>query len=223
LGEDFIPEGTNALTYLQTIETSEPGFLFIGKDGKVVFRQRNAANSISNVVFADDGTGIGYTDLQVTYGSELLYNEINVTSAITSTTVTSTDATSQSDYGILSLNQDGLLINSDADLTSYGQYLIGQYAQPEYRFEGITVELTKLSESQQDQLLALEIANVVKVIFTPNGIAPAIEQYGQIVKIDHQVSVDKHTVTFGLATVENVGFTLDSPAFGRLDVNRLAW
>lgn len=223
LGEDLIADGTNALTYLQQVETSEPGNFFVSKEGNIAFKQRNQAVTGTPVVFADDGSGIKYSDLQVTYGSELLYNEVNATSAITATQVTSSNATSQGEYGILSLNEDGLLINSDADLQTYADFLVSKYKDPEFRFEAISVNLRSKSDDVQSVLLGLEIADIVQIKFTPNGITPAIVQYGQIVKIDHSVTLDKHMVNFGLATVDNLGFILDSDVFGRLDVNKLAW
>jgi len=223
LGEDLIPEGTNALTYLQSVETSEPGAFFISKEGNVTFKGRNSSVGTSPILFADDGTGISYANLQVVYGSELLYNEVNATSAITSTTSTYADATSQSEYGILSLNQDGLLIDSDADLATYAQYLVNKFKDPEFRFEAITINLNSKSDAVQDSLLGLDIFDVIQVKFTPNGISPAIEQYGQIVKIDHSVTLDSHTMVLGLATIDSLGFILDSDTFGRLDVNKLAW
>lgn len=223
LGEDFIAEDTNALTYLQMVETSEPGMLFIGKDGKLVFRQRNAGSLGDVVVFANDGSGVKFADLQVTYGSELLYNEVSATSVITDTTVSSSDADSQATYGILSLNQSGLLIDADSDLQTFADFLVSKFAQPEFRFESITVNLSSKSADVQAELLGLEIGDIVQVKFTPNNLPPAIEQFGQIVKIDHDVSLDNHIVVFGLATADNLSFVLDSAALGRLDVNKLAW
>ena len=40
LGADFISQGTTVLSYLQQIEASEPGRLFMSKDGSVIFKSR---------------------------------------------------------------------------------------------------------------------------------------------------------------------------------------
>jgi len=222
LTEDILPADTNALTYLQSIETSEPGQLFISKSGNVTFQARNSENALTSVVFADDGTGIGYSNLQVTYGSELLYNEVTANSPLLSLTSVKSDSTSQSAYGISSLVVDTLL-DSQAELDNYAQYLVGAYANPEYRFEALEIDLTKQSDVNRDALLGLELGQVAQVIFTPNSIPPAISKYARIVGIEHSVDTNTHIVVFRFATVDTLSFQLDSTSFGRLDVNRLAW
>lgn len=220
--DDVIPANANALTYLQSIETSEPGELFISGSGSLTFKQRNPTLATIGTTFADDGTGVSYSNLQVTYGSELLYNEVIATSSLLTLESSQSDTASQEAYGISTLNVDTLL-DSQSDLDKYAQYVLGQYNEPEYRFEALTVDLKSQAETIQNEMLGLEIGDVVLIKFTPNGISPAIEEYAKIVKIDHSSDVSQHTLTFGFATIENINFVLDSPAFGRLDVNKLAW
>jgi hypothetical protein len=49
LGDYAVSDGTNVLSYLQNIERSEPGRLFIDKRGRIVFRSRN--NDLENSTF----------------------------------------------------------------------------------------------------------------------------------------------------------------------------
>jgi hypothetical protein len=49
MGDYEVSDGTNALSYLQEIEKSEPGRLFIDKEGRLVFRSRN--NDLENPSF----------------------------------------------------------------------------------------------------------------------------------------------------------------------------
>jgi hypothetical protein len=49
MGDYEVPVGTNALSYLQEIEKSEPGRLFVDKLGRLVFRSRN--NDLLNPSF----------------------------------------------------------------------------------------------------------------------------------------------------------------------------
>jgi hypothetical protein len=46
VGDYDVADGTNVLSYLQEVEKSEPGRLFIDKEGRLVFRSRN--NDLSN-------------------------------------------------------------------------------------------------------------------------------------------------------------------------------
>jgi len=60
--------------------------------------------------------------MKVQYGSELLANEIVVSSEITSTEVVATDVDSIETYGIFNLTRTGLLINDDTDLSSLATF-----------------------------------------------------------------------------------------------------
>lgn len=223
LGDDVIPEDTNALTYLDLVAQSEPGNLFIDSEGNLAFKDRNNIANLKDITLADDGTGISYNNLMVTYGSELLYNEVIVSSAITNNASTAVSIPSQESYGISSYQANGLLINSDSDLDEYANYLLKEFKDPEFRFEGIDIELRKHSQETQASILDLEMGDVIKIKFTPNNIPPAIEEYVQVIKIDHDISLDSHIVRIGFASVAYFDFVLDSSAFGRLDVNTLAW
>lgn len=221
MGADIIPENTNALTYLQNIETSEGGNLFIGSNGNLIFREKNSLGSLTTIKFADDGTGISYGNLRVNYGSELLYNEINATSAVTSTTVTASDTTSQSNYGILTLDLTDLLLADDVELQELANYYLANYRNPEFRFESLQINLQGLSDAEQSSVIGLELGDLVQVVFTPEGISPAIEQYALVTSIDQDINQESHIITIGLASIGAAPLRLDSLVFGKLDVNSL--
>lgn len=219
LGADVISDNTNALSYLQLVETSEGGRLFISKNGYVTFRDQSVTVGTGTIVeLSDNGTGIPYQNMVVVYGSEQLYNEVVLESAITNTQVLATDSDSISQYGIFNLTQTGLLTNSDTQLAEYASTLVKRFSEPEYRFDSVQVRLNDLSLANQNAVLDLEIGNVVKITFTPSSIPPAIEKYAEIIRINHEVDITgEHLVTFGFATVDYVGWLLGTEAFGRLD------
>ena len=224
LGADTIADNTDALSYLRLIERSEPGSFFIGKGGNVVFRDRNATPVSGGVTLADDGSGIPYQSLKVQYGSELLANEIVVESAISSYQAVALDLDSIDTYGIFNLTRTGLLINSNADVDSLATFYANKYAQPEYRFESVDILLDELSAGQQTDLLGLELGDVVSIKFTPNGIAPAIEKFAEVIRIDHSVDLENHVMSLGFATLDFALFVLDDAQFGKLDAgNALAF
>ena len=219
-GADVIAENTNALNYLKLVEKTEFGAFFIAKNGYATFKDRTIVQPTTGIVtLTDDGTGIGYSDIRITYGSEQLANEIVVTSAITTSTVTAIDLASQGVYGVLNLTLSDLLMNSDAQVEELAVYLANKYSQPEYRFDAVEVILDDLSPTDQDKVLNLELNDVVKVKFTPNGIGPAIEQYAEIININHRADLQIHRVTLGLARLDFLYFILDDPTFGTLDTD----
>jgi len=224
LGADTIADNTNALTYLRLVERSEPGAFFIGKSGNVIFRDRIAAPTSQGVTLADDGTGIKYQSLKVQYGSELLANEIVVSSEISSYEVTTLDLESIDTYGIFNLTRTGLLINANGDVDELAEFYANKYSQPEYRFESVEVLLDELTDQEQTDLLGLEIGDVVEIKFTPNGIAPAISKYAEIIRIDNSIDLDNHIMSLGFSTLDFALLVLDDAQFGKLDAgNALAF
>lgn len=225
LGADVIAADTNALGYLQLVETSEPGSLFVGKNGDIVFKDRTVAPSSNAIVLADDGSGISYTGMKVVYGSELLYNEIVISSKITSGTATAIDSTSQGSYGIQNLTQTDLLMSTNLAVEELANWYSNKYANPEFRFESVEVIMNDLTTSQQNDILGLELGSVVKIVFTPGNpsIAPAIVKYAEIIRLDHQVDNIIHRVSIGFATLDITFLVLDDPAFGILDTGALGF
>ena len=218
---DVVDDGTAALGYLQLVETTESGNLFIDKSGRITFQDTlTGPSSVGLVTLTDDGTGIPFSNVSVVYGSELLYNRIVITRAGGLPQVAD-DTDSQNSYGISSLNMDGLLFNSDADSLSLADALLGTYSEPEYRFDSITVQMSELSTAQQNSLLALELTDQVQIKFTPNNIGSQIVKYGQITGIDHRVGIFVHELTFRFRTLEYAEFVLDDAVFGLLDTGRL--
>ena len=220
---DVVDQGVNVLDYLQTVALSEPGFIFIGKDGYFNYQQRTQDISSTAVkTFADNGTGISFNSLQVVYGSEMLYNKIIVTRE-NGTPQTANDTDSQNQYGISTLEQSGLLLNSDADSASLASYLLSKYSEPEYRFEALEIELANLNTSQQNEVLSLELTDVIRIKFTPNGIGSAIDKYAIITGIQHRTNSISHRVTIGLSTLDYANFILNDNVFGILDTSNLGF
>lgn len=218
LGADTIPDDTSALAYLRTIEKSEPGSFFVSKSGSVVFRDRLTAATSGGLTLADDGTGIPYTGMKVQYGSELLANEI-VLQNYANTEVIAQDTDSITVYGVNNLTQTGLLVANSDDLGEMALFYASKFAQPEYRFESVDIIVDQLPTDQQNAILALELGSVVKIVFTPNGITPAIEKYAEIIRIDNAVTITNHTISLGFATLDFTLLVLDDPEFGKLDSN----
>jgi hypothetical protein len=222
LGADVFAEDTNVLEYLRTVARSEPGNLFIAKDGKVVFTDRNHAAVSGGVTLADDGTGIPYQGMKVVYGSELLYNEIVIGSELAGTVIAQ-DLASIAQYGVLNLTQTGLLMSDPNYVQNLAIYYASKYSQPEYRFESVDIVIDELSDAQQQAILGLEISDFVTIKFTPNGIAPAIEKIAEVIRIDDDITPESHVVSLGFATLDYFLLVLDDPEFGKLDRGALAF
>jgi hypothetical protein len=212
LGADVF-EG-NALTYLQQVELSEGGLLFIDKQGRVAFKDRLSTPTTDNVtVFADDGTGIPFAPALVEYGTEELYNQITVSS--NAGTATSNNALSQTRYGILDRDVQTLL-STLTQVEDYADFLVGRYGEPDYRFARLSVDMANLNSSQKAAMFGLDMGSVIQVKFTPNGIGPAIERYGLVIAINHQISAEDHIITVGVGSLQTSLFVIGDSVFGTI-------
>jgi len=156
------------------------------------------------------------------YGSELLFNYIQIERDNGGTAIVS-DSDSINSYGQQALIKSNLLMNTDSDALELANYLLGQYSEPEYRFETLTVQLEALSSIQQDSVLGLEIGDVAEIKFTPNNVGSQIDKYASIIRIDHDIRSDSHSITFGFETLDYASLVLDDLEFGILDTNRLGF
>ena len=218
LQADTISSNTNALTYLQLVETTENGRFFIDRSGAVTFKNRITIPSLTTTVtFADDATAnaIRYTNIDVVYGSENLYNRVTVTRLGGSPQVADSLA-SQALYGVAAYSIDEVLLTSDTEALALAEYLVGLYDEPELRINQITVNLHDKTSVEVDNLINIEIADVVNVIFTPNQVGSPINQYGIVSGIKNNISIDRHELTFELGAVTSFPFILDNPIYGRL-------
>lgn len=217
LQADTIAVGSNALQYLQNVEATEPGAMFVSRSGMFTFRGRNTSpETFSDVAFTDAGGGIPFTEISVGYGSELIYNVVTVTRA--GGTAQRVDNSAGTGYAISALSRDGLLHNTDAAALDLAQWWAQSYSEPLVRIRSVTTELTALDATQQGDLLALDLADVISITF--NG----VQSWSKIESIEHQITAASHQLTFGLASATTVGaFVLDSELYGVLDSNRLAF
>ena len=224
-----VAEGTGALEYLQLVSNSEFGTFFLGKDGKIVFRERNAVPNTPDIVFSDQivagaYTGIQFADVNIIYGSENLYNRIALTNAdVFPEEAFAEDATSQAVFGPRTLTQSGLLIQELSELQFLADFFLARYKEPQYRFETVTVVLDTLSTVNQDKVLELEIGDIVQVRFEPSDIPPAIEQYCRIIGVNHDWTPGSKNISFALERLDFAVFILDDAVLGQLDNDRLAY
>lgn len=224
LGADVQAVDANVLNYLQTVETTESGRLFVDKSGKLVFQDADGILPVgtSAIALADDGSGIKYTGMQVVYGSELLYNQTVIGSVIPSAgTAIANGTASQGLYGIQTYTRTDLLMANSADVDALATHLVTQYQNPEFRFEAVTIDLGQISTAEANQVLGMEIGQLCRVKFTPNNIAPAISKYAEVISIAHSADINRHQVTLGFSTLDYVSFILDDIVFGKLDTGQL--
>lgn len=208
----------NVLQYLQKVELSEGGLLFIDKQGRVAFRDRLSTPTTDNVtVFSDvAGSGIPFAPAQVEYGSEQLYNQITVSSP--AGTATANGPLSQTRYGILERDVDTLL-STLTQVEDYADFLVGRYDEPEYRFARIAVDMDNLSSAEKAQMFALDMGSVIQINFTPNSLGDPIQRYGLVISLGHEISPESHIMNVGVGSLQTSLFVIGDSEFGTIGVD----
>jgi len=182
-----------------------------------------------DLVFSDevvdgDYTGIQFADVNIVYGSENLYNRIDLENAdVFPEEAFAEDAESQVVYGPRTFSASGLLVQEVDQLQFLADFLLARYKEPQYRFETVTVVMDTLTTENQDKVLDLEIGDIVLVRFKPSDIPPAIEQYCRIIGINHDWNPASKNISFALERLDFAIFILDDPVLGELDNDRLAY
>ena len=173
------------------------------------------------VVFSDFGPGIRFTQIQVQYGSEYLYNEVEATTQDPFAEIQVAEAPqSKQFYGVRTYTISSLLNATDAGAFDVAKDYLTYYYEPELRVEAITVDLSNLTIEQRLEILGLEIDSYISVSFTPNGVGDPKIRSGLVTGISHRITLTTHEVELRLRTERNL-FTLDSDSKGILNLNTL--
>jgi hypothetical protein len=165
------------------------------------------------------GTAIPIADLQVAYTVDQFYNAVTVVRASGGTAVKNNTA-SQALYNIRSYAQSDSLSISPARSTAFASEVIGQYGIPDYVLTSLDVQMETLSTAYQNRVTALELFDIIRVIYRPYGASANIDKTYQIISMNHDIGLESHVVSFGLATL-NSGVFLNSTYLAVLDTQRV--
>jgi hypothetical protein len=221
LGPDVVAVGAQLLDYLFNVASSDFGNLFTSADGTITFVGRTGRQPVSQLTFADDGSGVPYSNLNNQYGDELLFNRVAVSSEAGSVVVE--DSTSINAFGLSVLNLSNLLNAYPYDLSALADYLLESYKDPAVRFTGLIVELAGLSSSDVDDVLALDLADQVSVkksfdVGDPSSVTQDLIVSG----IRHSIRPGSHIVEFSFEPTPYIdAFILDDAVDGILNTDVL--
>ena len=225
LGAFAIDQDTVCLNYLQQVNTSEQGYLFMSSNGTLTFKGRSSVlNPVAGATFNTDGTGLPYQTLINQYGDELLYNYV-ITQSPAGAVQTTSSATSIALYQAQQYALTNLLNSTTTEVAGLGNYLLGKYQNPVLRFTGLSTQLTALSTANQNIALTLDLTSICTVIKNFVVGTPATETQTLIVSgVSHNITPGSHIISYTFESTDgNQYLTLNDTIFGTLDNNLLSF
>ena len=219
--------GTNrtALAALTTVSTSEYGALYVDATGSFVFQDRAVTvGSIGGTptVFADNGTGIVYSDASWILNDTLIFNKSTITRTGGTAQVASNQA-SIDKYFLHSYFLDNLLMQSDSVALDYALAYTASRAETSIRVDSITLDLyTPNYDTGIVAALDLDFFDPITIITTQPG-GSLLEKTLQIFGVRMNISPNSWKTTF--TTLEPVidGFIIGNVDYGILDTSVLSY
>jgi hypothetical protein len=219
--------GTNrtALQALTTASTSEYGALYVDANNNFVFQDRAVTvGSIGNTptVFADNGTGIVYSDASWILNDTLIFNKSTITRTGGTAQVASNQA-SIDKYFLHSYFLDNLLMQTDAVALDYALAYTASRAETTIRCDAITLDLyTPNYDTGIIAALDLDFFDPITIITTQPG-GSLLEKTLQIFGVRMNISPNSWKTTF--TTLEPVidGFIIGNVDYGILDTSVLSY
>lgn len=220
---DF-PSG-GVLSYLQTVERSEDGFLYASADNQVTFLDRNSRQTLSRistsqVTFDDDGTDSKYSGLSYSYDADNLYNDVRLTGD-SGVEQSVEDSTSIDSYFRRAFS-DTILTLPDDVVRDLATLKLLRYKDPILRCPQITVKPPADPTVLFPAILARELLDRVTVRRTPQGVGSVNATEQLIEGVADQFNSKEWVTTLQLSPGFITSFfTLDSATLGVLDEDLL--
>jgi hypothetical protein len=208
------------LEAIQTVEVSELGGFFISAEGDATFYSRTTVSELADSTptnFSDDGTGIGYAQIDLAFDDTLIVNDVSV-QRLNGTNQTVSDQTSIDNYFKHSGARTGILVQTDAESLDQATMILAARKDATLRIDSMTLNLVDDGEVARNiaglELEIFDLVNVTKAM--PGSTSITRELFVQGVQHD----ITRTTFTTKILTSEPIiqAFILDSSTQGILDV-----
>jgi hypothetical protein len=228
LGHDTaytVPAGTNVLAYLNQINgTAEFGRLFVSRDGVLTFQNRIGATLSGSVAdFKDNGTGVKFDNVGITFEADSVVNRAYVQN-LGGSNATASDTASIGTYFIQTESiTNSLLETSGSQLSAAATYLLN--GEPEARYTDVATKFAMLTTAQRDTVAIIDIGDTItieKTFQTGTG-TTSLGQELSIEGIEHFIDFNTgHRINlYTAATTIIYELILDDPTYGVLDAENV--
>jgi hypothetical protein len=207
------------LEALQAVEDSEFGGFFISAEGDATFYSRNTVSLNADstpVLFSDDGTEIGYAQIDLAFDDTLIVNNVSV-QRLNGTSQIVSDQTSIDSYFIHSGARTGILVQTDQESLDQASLILASRKDATLRIDSMTLNLVDDGETARNIAgLELEIFDLVNIAKTMPG-STSITRELFVQGMQHDIT--RTTFTTKILTSEPIiqAFILNSATQGILD------
>lgn len=217
---------STALEVMQQMADTEQGLLFMGQDGRIVFKQRQATIGAGVAyTFTDDPTsGVRFADLTFSYDETLLYNSVTA-QRTGGGSITVADADSVDRYLVRTYTKTDLLYSSDSQTRDFAQWIVNRYKEPAVRVERMTLRPERNPSALYPAALGIELGSLVRVNRTPLGVGSAISRDVLVIGSEETLTPDSYEISFSIAEADTSSYwLLGDSQYGKLgETTRLAF
>jgi hypothetical protein len=225
LGHDAaytVPGGTNVLAYLLQInQTAEFGRFFVARDGVLTFTPRVGTSLSGPVIdFMDDGTGVPYTNLGITFEADSVTNRVYIENLGT-TNATADDLASQAQFFVQTNSITNSLLD-DTELAAAATYLLN--GTPEARYNSVETVFGALTNAQRDTVATVDISDTISIerTFVTGSTTTTLAQELSVEGVEHVITLDGHRVSlFTSPTTIVYELILDNATYGTIDTTNV--
>ncbi len=204
LMQDTTLEG-GVLDQLQSVAESEGGVLYETGDGSFAFRDRQApytrpGSVSSRGTFGDHPGELPYYDLSLDYSTDLVKNDVTLQREGADMEAYTSDSVSQRKFGVKTFSLTGLQNVDDPSLVPVAIQILNEFAEPELRFDSLTVRPEHSPTVLWPLILSLELRDRISILRRPAA-GNTISQDVFLESISHSVKVDgPYELKFDLST-----------------------
>ena len=221
LGHDAaytVPGGSNVLAYLLQInQTAEFGRFFVSREGVLTFTPRVGTTLSGPIIdFMDDGTGVPYTNLGITFEADSVTNRAYVEN-LGAATATADDLASQTAFFVQTYSITNSLLD-DTELAAAATYLLD--GTPEARYNSVETVFGALTNAQRDNVATIDVSDTISITrtFVTGATTTTLAQELSVEGVEHTITLDGHRVAlFTSPTVIVYELILDNAEFGIID------
>jgi hypothetical protein len=127
---------------------------------------------------------------------------------------------------IRALSTVDLLLADDTQSAEMADYLLSLYVEPDERIAQLEIQVSRLAPGDQATVAAIDIGNIVNVVWTPADVGTAIDVDLVVEGVAHELDIGAgHVMWLSLSNTAQrlAGFVLDSVTTGVLDTNVLTF